>query len=201
IPLIISLFPVLIGLMGHLSLPDLSGKEADQILPMMLVEHCPEWFAALVMTGALAAFMSTLDSQLLALSTILTRDLVLPFRRSMSMRRQVLTGRLAVILFAFVGLWIAYQPFDTIFDMGKLAFSGLAVLFPPTLAILYYPIIPKGASVMTIVLGEALLLLFYYGLLPSSWLLGFEAAIVVLVIEGLILAIARALQPRPALAS
>ncbi|RMF32205.1 MAG: sodium:solute symporter family protein, partial [Bacteroidetes bacterium] len=70
IPLLIAIFPVIIGVWGHLSFPGLEGREADQILPMMLVEHGAEWFAALVMTGALAAFMSTLDSQLLALSTI-----------------------------------------------------------------------------------------------------------------------------------
>ncbi|MDX1478966.1 MAG: sodium:solute symporter family protein [Saprospiraceae bacterium] len=188
IPLIISIFPVLIGLMGHVTFPELTGREADQILPMMLVEHCPEWFAALVMTGALAAFMSTLDSQLLALSTIVTRDLVLPFRPGTSMRGQVRIGRIFVVLFALVGLIIAWQPFDTIFDMGKLAFSGLAVLFPPTLAILYYHKIPKSASIVCVILGETLLLLFYYNVLPASWLLGFEPAIVILALEGLILA-------------
>ena len=189
IPLIISIFPVVIGIMGHLSFPELAGKEADQILPMMLVEHCPGWFAALVMTGALAAFMSTLDSQLLALSTIVTRDLVLPFRRDTSMSKQVFIGRIWVVIFALVGLFIAYQPFDTIFDMGKLAFSGLAVLFPPTIAALYFKSIPKAACVIAIVLGEALIVLMYYGALPGSWLLGFDAAIGVLVLEALILGV------------
>ena len=62
--------PVLIGVLGHLRFPGLMGTESDQILPMMLNALVPPWLAALVMVGALAAFMSTMDSQLLALSSI-----------------------------------------------------------------------------------------------------------------------------------
>ena len=60
IPLFISILPVIIGVLGHLTFPDLTGKATDQILPKMLAAHSPEWFAGLVMTGALAAFMSCL---------------------------------------------------------------------------------------------------------------------------------------------
>ena len=183
IPLFISILPVIIGVMGHLTYPNLEGKAADQILPMMLVEHTPEWFGALVMTGALAAFMSTLDSQLLALSTIITRDFYLPFaKKTPNFKQQVRIGRIGVILLALIGLWIAWQPFDTIFDMGKLAFSGLSVLFPITLVLLHWKGLRPIFGIISIGVGELLLLAFYYNYLPSSLLMGFETAIVVLVI-------------------
>lgn len=184
VPLFVSILPVAIGVLGHLSFPDLAGKAADQILPMMLVEHTSEWFSALVMTGALAAFMSTLDSQLLALSTMVTRDFYVPFAKTPpSFQQQVKIGRIGVIVFAAIGLCIAWQPFDTIFDMGKLAFSGLSVLFPVTFALLHW----KGGvktpfAIGAILLGEFLLMAFYYQWLPSTWLMGFEASIIVLVI-------------------
>ena len=189
IPLVISLFPVIIGVLGHLSFPDLSGKAADQILPMMLLEHSTEWFAALVLTGALAAFMSTLDSQLLALSTIVTRDLILPFRQDLSLRQQVRLGRMVVVVLALIGLAIAARPFDTIFDMGKLAFSGLSILFPVTLAVLHWRIVHPGFAVAAILLGESLLLGFYYGLLPQKWLLGFDSYILAVSIVFLLLGV------------
>ncbi len=189
IPLIISLFPVIIGVLGHLSFPDLTGKAADQILPMMLVEHSTEWFAALVLTGALAAFMSTLDSQLLALSTIVTRDFILPFRQETELSEQVKLGRIIVVIFTFIGLAIAAHPFDTIFDMGKLAFSGLSILFPITLAVLHWKIVHPGAAVLAIIIGEALLLAFYYQLLPSSWLFGFDSYLIILLMVFAILGV------------
>lgn len=183
IPLIISIFPVIIGVLGHLTFPDLTGKAADQILPKMLLAHTPEWFAALVMTGALAAFMSTLDSQLLALSTIVTRDFYLPFtKKKTTLKQQVLLGRIWVIVLAFVGLAIAYQPFDTIFDMGKLAFAGLSVLFPTTLAVVRWGGVKPAYAITSILLGEGLLMGFYYKILPGEWLLGFESFILVLIL-------------------
>ncbi|MCO6487851.1 MAG: sodium:solute symporter family protein [Phaeodactylibacter sp.] len=181
IPLLIAIFPIIIGVLGHLSFPGLEGRAADQILPMMLVEHSSEWFAALVMTGALAAFMSTLDSQLLALSTITTRDFIIGLGgKQLRMEQQVRAGRALVLAFALVGLAIAYRPFATIFDMGKLAFSGLAVLFPVALFVVRGKKVPTAAAAASILLGEGLLLAFYYGWLPERWLLGFEAFIPVL---------------------
>ena len=182
IPLFISILPVIIGVLGHLSFPNLVGKETDQILPKMLAAHSPEWFAGIVMTGALAAFMSTLDSQLLALSTIVTRDFVLPFRKSIDLKQQVFIGRIWVVIFAFVGLAIAAQPFDTIDDMGRLAFGGLAVLFPVSFFVLLRGGVVPIFGILSVVIGELLLLGFYYQKIPSDWLFGFDASIIVLVV-------------------
>ena len=182
IPLFISILPVIVGVLGHLTFPDLTGKETDQILPKMLAAHSSEWFAGLVMTGALAAFMSTLDSQLLALSTIVTRDFVLPFKKQITLAQQVYIGRIWVVIFAFVGLAIAAQPFDTIDDMGRLAFGGLAVLFPVTLAILRWNGTNPTFGLGSIIIGELLLLGFYYQKIPNEWLFGFDAAIIVLIV-------------------
>lgn len=183
IPVFISILPVSLGIMGHLSFPDLAGKAADQILPMMLIEHTSEWFAALIMTGALAAFMSTLDSQLLALSTIVTRDFYLPLSTNKpNLQQQVRIGRIWVLIFALIGLAIAYQPFDTIFDMGKMAFAGLSVLFPLTLAILRWGGVKVPYAIASILVGELLLILFFYKWLPSNLLMGFESFIFVLVV-------------------
>lgn len=180
IPLFISILPVIVGVLGHISFPGLTGKETDQILPKMLAFHSPEWFAGLVMTGALAAFMSTLDSQLLALSTIVTRDFVLPFRQHMNVEQQVLAGRIWVVIFALIGLAIAAQPFDTIDDMGRLAFSGLAVLFPVTYASLHWRRVSPLLAFLSIVVGELLLIAFYYKQISSEWLFGFDSSIVVI---------------------
>lgn len=192
VPLILAGLPVVIGVLGHLSFPELTGKEADQILPLMLVEHSPEWFAALVMTGALAAFMSTLDSQLLALSTIATRDFYLPLaKRQPSLSEQVKIGRIAVIIFALIGLAIAFRPFDTIFDMGKLAFSGLAILFPATIAVLHWKKSNPVYLASSIIIGELLLIGFYYQWLPKAWLLGFDAYIPILMLCFVIVGLGR----------
>lgn len=189
-PLFISILPVIIGAMGHLSFPDLAGREADQILPMMLMEHTNPAFAALIMTGAIAAFMSTLDSQLLALSTILTRDFYLPIsKKKVDFRREVLIGRILVGILALIGLLISINPFATIFDMGKMAFAGLAVLFPMSFAVIRGWKLPASYAIGSIVTGEVLLVCFYYKILPSALLLGFESFVPIILISSLIVMI------------
>ncbi|MBN4081492.1 sodium:solute symporter family protein [bacterium AH-315-C07] len=181
LPPFLFICPVLIGLWGHLSFPGLQGKEADHILPMMMNEHAPLWLAALVMVGALAAFMSTLDSQLLALSTIITRDVYMPFKKKeVTFEQQIKVGRILIVLLAIVGLVIAYNPADTIFDIAKQTFSGYAILFPVAITVLYCKKYSRMACVVSIVIGEVLILLFHYKLMPSSWLFGFEPIIPVI---------------------
>jgi SSS family solute:Na+ symporter len=75
------LLPVTIGVLGRLTFPALpEGVAADRILPLMLAEHAPPVIEALVLTAALAALMSTLDSQLLTLSSMFARDICEPIR-------------------------------------------------------------------------------------------------------------------------
>ena len=187
IPIVISILPVMIGVWGHITFPNLSGTETDQILPLMLKEHTSEWFGAIVMTGAIAAFMSTLDSQLLALSTMVTRDVLIPFRfKKLTFSKEVFIGRVLVALFALVGLLIAFNPFDTIFDMGKMAFSGLAILFPITLAVVRFNLVKPNFASAAIIIGLVVLLGFYYSLFPVTWALGFETFVMVIGLSCLI---------------
>ena len=81
------LLPVTIGVLGRLTYPTLpDGTAADRILPLMLAEHAPPAIEALVLTAALAALMSTLDSQLLTLSSMFARDVVGPIKRRLEGR-------------------------------------------------------------------------------------------------------------------
>ena len=184
---VLFLFPVTLGVLGHIGFPGLEGKQADQILPLMLGAYTPFWFESMVMVGALAAFMSTMDSQLLALSSMLTRDL---YQRTLSpnagLRSQVLVGRLLVAALAVLGLTIAYHPPVTILEIATQAFTGLAVLFPTTIATLYWPATRPLACVLSILVGEGLLLGFATDVIPQSFALGFLPVIPIVVIASAI---------------
>lgn len=187
IPILISILPVMIGVWGHISFPELTGKDIDQILPKMLVEHTSPFFVGLVMTGAIAAFMSTLDSQLLALSTMVTRDFYLPLSGTkLSLKQEVFVARLIVVVLALIGLIIAWNPFDTIFDMGKMSFTGLAILFPVSFIIVRYGSIRPKTAIASIILGLVLLFGFYYKYIPLEYAFGFEFFIIIIALCSLI---------------
>ena len=182
--------PVLIGMWGHINFPDLVAKDTDQILPMMLAEYTPYWVASLVMVGALAAFMSTLDSQLLALSSMLTRDIYISYLRPQaSLKEQTIIGRVLIVILAIIGLIIALNPPDTILDLATESFTGLAVLFPTVIAALYGRNISSLSCIISILLGEAMLIGFQKELIPSAWTFGFLPVVPIVVVSSLIIVV------------
>jgi len=161
--------PVMIGMWGHLAFPDLVGRASDQIMPLMLGRYSPEWLTGLVMVGALAAFMSTLDSQLLALSSMLSRDIYKRYwRRQASLAEQVRVGQFVVIALAVAGLVIALRPPEAILSLATHAFSGLAVLFPMLVGAVYGLRWSPFAAIASVIAGEAVLLGLAIGLIPES---------------------------------
>jgi SSS family solute:Na+ symporter len=83
-PLLVSflfLFPVLIGVWANGTNLEIAAGSEDMVLPMMVATYTPTFVFAFVMIGALAALMSTADSQLLSLSTMLSRDISIKKKR------------------------------------------------------------------------------------------------------------------------
>jgi SSS family solute:Na+ symporter len=173
------LLPVTIGVLGRLSFPELpEGAAADRILPLMLAEHAPPAIEALVLTAALAALMSTLDSQLLTLSSMFARDIAAPLMRYRAERNggnaalpqsddvPQWVSKSFVVVLALVGLAIAYSPPATFRVIATQTFTGLAVLFPTVVGALYWKRMSPVAAIASIVVGEGLVAAYYLDLLP-----------------------------------
>ena len=172
---VVFIMPIAIGVMGRLTFPDLVGKQADRILPMLLTSISGEVMATLVIAAGLAALMSTMDSQLLTLSSIFTRDIVPLF--SGSTHKGSVTGRVFVIFLALAGLALAYRPPATILQIATQTFTGLAVLFPTVIFGLYMKRVYPVAAITSILAGEATLAVFYFKwispgfFLPVVWVM------------------------------
>jgi SSS family solute:Na+ symporter len=146
------LLPVLIGVWAHGT--DLTVTDADNVLLLMVERYTPVPVFLFVLTGALAALMSTADSQLLSLSTMLTCDFVGKRIALSKIVTVALTG--FAVLFVMVG----YDPQTGI--MGTLVattFPGLVVLFPTVLATLYWHRATALGCAASIVVGESVVVL------------------------------------------
>ncbi len=185
---ILFICPVLIGMWGHLAFPDLTGKATDQIFPLMLTKYTSNWLTSLVMVGALSAFMSTLDSQLLALSSMITRDVYTSyFRPQASLSEQTLVGRFLILLLAIVGLILAYQPPESILNLATVAFTGLSVLFPTVVAALYGRNVSPLSCLLSILAGELILIGLETNVIASSWTFGFLPVIPIVTVSSLVI--------------
>jgi SSS family solute:Na+ symporter len=160
------IMPIAIGVMGRLTYPDLAGKQADRILPMVLTAVSGDVTASLVIAAGLAALMSTMDSQLLTLSSIFSRD-ILPLVRKNPGGNSI-SGRIFVICLSLLGLLMAYRPPATILQIATQTFTGLAVLFPSVVFGLYFKRVYAVAAAFSIIIGEAAVLVFYMKWLPAA---------------------------------
>jgi solute:Na+ symporter, SSS family len=162
---VIFFMPIAVGVLGHLSFPDLAGRQADRILPMLITLVSGDVMSALVIACGLAALMSTMDSQLLTLSSIFTRD-IFPLFTGRHVKGNA-AGRIFVVVLSLAGLALAYSPPATILQIATQTFTGLAVLFPTVLFGLYLRNVRALPAILSILAGEGLMLLCYFRIMPS----------------------------------
>ncbi len=121
----------------------------ENVLPTLLAEFTPGWFAALVVAGAMAAMMSSSDSMLLSGSSYFTRDVYRPLvDPDLSTDREDLLGRVGVAVFATAALVASLLVGgsadvgvvgEVLVDVGDTAFGGFAQLAFPVIVALYWP--------------------------------------------------------------
>jgi len=124
---------VLLGVLGSADVPGLEGPASGGVLIRMIDLHAPGALAGLLAAGVLAAVMSSLDSQVLALSTLFTRGLArLPALRRLGWdgRREVLAGRLFVGLILGGTFLLSLVTQRSIFRLGVWSFTGFTALLP-----------------------------------------------------------------------
>jgi SSS family solute:Na+ symporter len=196
-PLLILLvfFPAaLLGVWGRLAFPGL--EKADQIMPLML-QTLPGGVAAVVITAALAALMSTADSQLLTASSLVTRDLVVTlFRRQLSPHQEELLGRWVVLGIGLASFVIALNPPGLVVEIATWSFQGNAMLFPVLIAGLYWKRATRAGAVAGALVSSGLTLGWLSGLLPRAWTGGWLPVIPAVVIgSGVLIGVSLLTQP------
>lgn len=114
----------------------LEGGIADQeqVMPLLARYLLPGWIAGLMLAGAIAAMMSTADSQLIVVTSSIVEDVYVKLMKAKSSPATlILLSRLATALVAAVALVLAFRNEDLIFDIVSYAWSGLGASFGPPL--------------------------------------------------------------------
>jgi SSS family solute:Na+ symporter len=112
----------------------------DDVLLLLLEQYAPLWLAGLLGAGIMAAVMAS-DSQILALSTMVTEDLFAFYggKERFGEAAQVFTGRAFVVGVTVVAYIVALRAPGAIFDVAvQYAFTGFAALCPLLWAALYW---------------------------------------------------------------
>lgn len=186
---------VLIGVVGRALFGDalLANARQETVFIEMAIKLMPAFIAGIMLSGILAATMSTSDSQLLVTSSAVSNNFYRNFiRRKASDKEIMWVGRIVVILVAIVGVFMALDSQSTIFGLVKYAWGGFGAAFGPVILFsLFWKRMTFGGALAGMVTGGATVIVWkevlsklggvfgVYELLPAFIL----ASIVIIVVS------------------
>lgn len=128
---------LLIGLIGLALYGQNMFDDVEKIMPYMANDLLPTWLAGIFISGAIAAMMSTADSQLLVISSSVIEDFYhKTLKKEVSGKTLLNLSRLVTILVGLIGFLIAWKSEKLIFAMVSYAWAGLGSSFGPALLLL-----------------------------------------------------------------
>ncbi len=127
-----------IGLFGAAYLAGQTLDDPEKIMPLLANRLLPGWLAGILISGAIAAMMSTADSQLLVATSAVSEDVyhgsINPGASEKSLVSISRTTTLIIGMIAFTLAWYAQATGkDFVFSIVGFAWSGLGSAFGPAL--------------------------------------------------------------------
>lgn len=170
----IYVFTPCVGMIGRLLMPDIAAP--DTIFPELLLKYTPAVFAALIISGALAAAMSTGDSQLHATSTMVATDIYKKFVDKKANENTLYNvAKIGVLIIGLASVVFALTRPTALADLLVLSNGGVAVLVPAVIGGLYWKKATREGAIASIVIGEIAMIsmTFIFKIAP----LGFSGAL------------------------
>lgn len=179
--LIYTLVSVLWGFSAKLLIPDL--KDADLATPSLLaLPIVPKLLAVIVMVGILSAAISTIDSILLSLSALCTRDVLkIGFRATISDQTELRIGKAIIPILAAIFLVFAYWAAGKsglafmIAPLSAAAAAGLLMAVPAIIGSFFWRRATANGALWSMIIGACLVFLLQatgwkpLGLWPGVW--------------------------------
>jgi len=152
--LFIMIFP---GALARVLYPDMT--EMDMIYPTMIFDLLPTGLLGIVLAGLIAAMMSSLDSGLNSVSTLITMDFVKKFNPNISSKSLMTSGRIVTLVVMIIAILWAPQigSFEKLWDYLQ---NTLAWFCPPIVALFVMGLFSKkvnnAGAISCIVIGSAI---------------------------------------------
>lgn len=173
-----ALYPPTVGEAGIMPHPTVGNKtsEVDQVVIVMIQEHLPVLlgpvlgaiFVSIILVAVMAASMSTADSNLHALSAVLTRDVYDRVRPQSTERERAWIGRGIIVVVTLLALWMVkagannadFKPLELIATLSFVAMAFSCQLLPVALDMLFVGKSTKAGAIAGMVSGIVVVFLF-----------------------------------------
>ncbi len=113
--------------------------DPEQILPFMLMNLMPAWLAGILLAGAVAAMMSTADSQLLIATSSISEDIIhKALNKKLSDKRLVMISRFTILVVGMIALILAFTSKSLIYTIVHFAWAGIGCSFSPAVILSFF---------------------------------------------------------------
>jgi sodium/proline symporter len=115
-------------------------SDPEQLMPYMATALMPGWIAGILISGAIAAMMSSADSQLIVTTATLTEDFYhkIGKHNELTPEKLLLFSRFAALMAGLLAFLLAWHSSELVFSMVSYAWSGLGASFGPVLILMIY---------------------------------------------------------------
>ncbi|KXF74750.1 pantothenate permease [Paramesorhizobium deserti] len=173
---------VLWGFSAFVAFPEL--EKGDLATSTLLAsDFVPPVLGVMVMVGILAAAVSTIDSILLTLSSVFSRDVWGNITGDRNDSRQLFVGKLIIPMISIVSLVFAAMEFSMIAILSVAASVGLLVTVPAIVGAFFWRRGTAAAALASILGGVAFVIWMY---LTGNKLFGLNAGVLALPVSTLI---------------
>jgi sodium/proline symporter len=195
---VISLFAaVAIGLMGRAMYPTelLTQSSSESIFIIMSTRLLPPFIAGIVLSGILAATMSSSDSYLLIAASAFARDIYKGIMKKDATDKQIMTvSRITLLTVSLLGIIIALDENSVIFQVVAFAWAGFGATFGPIMLFsLLWKRTTRSAAIAGMLTGGGMVFIWKLLLKPMGGIFGiyelfpaFVLSCIVIVITSLI---------------
>lgn len=137
-------------------------EDGEKIFIMLSQLLFNPWIAGFLLAAILAAIMSTIDSQLLVSSSVLTRDIYHAIiKKNASDKELVWIGRITVIIIALIALYISTDRNSSVLELVSYAWAGFGAAFGPLIILsLYHKGITRQGAIAGMVTGALIVIIY-----------------------------------------
>ncbi|MBZ4653954.1 MAG: sodium:solute symporter [Peptococcaceae bacterium] len=155
------IFSPLIGVGGKSIITKLANSDALTL--ELIFNHMSPWMFVVTALGILAAMNSTAAGYLANTSTILARDVYCRYiNPDASPQRQVLMGRLMVLVIVLLAVIFSVSVLDYLVLLGTLATAFGMLMLPAILGVTYLPRITRAGVTAGLICGMIAVFLTYF---------------------------------------
>jgi sodium/proline symporter len=182
---------VAVGLVGRVFLRDtLSGTATETVFMIMSNKIFYSFIAGIILSGILAAIMSTASAQLLVTASAISQDLYKTLIRHNAGEKELLwVSRWTVIIVALLAVMLGVNPDNLVLDLVAYAWAGFGATFGPVIVMsLFWKRMTRNSALAGIIVGGITVLVWkqyawfgLYEIVP-----GFLLAIITIIVVGLL---------------